>query len=482
MKISMWMLADCLKEYHPVATITENSFAIESARLFSSELPSNNHTVYIGRLCDLFHTSSGQVICTHKNDMLLLQTTDLEEILNCVLNALEFYSAWSVRMLELLASDAMLQDLFDTTQSVLPQPVFLLDASQRFLAHMQIFHRGEVDSVWDDMVAFGSPDIDFLINVNQAYPERFSKKDIYVLEPDLFPNRCYNKNFFFQDKWLGTAVQIEHCPNTSQGQLDVFSLFCDFLQRWFEIHIQEEQSVILDSLLLSAITDQNAANDELLRRLQLMGWKADDTLLFFKLDTRFQPFPLNLRLCKTLNLKFDFLFACNADPSICVLANLRLAPLEEVISQLKPWLKNGRYYGMQGRPFTMTDSFYRQYRYAAITSEYCEKNPGQIYEGGAYVLPYILWELKGTILPEASHPALGALLDYDKKHHTQLYQTLYIYLKNERSLILTAKEMQLHRNSLLYRIRRLQELLDADLENSMVRLHLLLSYEIAGDM
>lgn len=482
MRISMWMLADWLKDYDPVTDITDNKFAIESARLFSGELPSNSHTVYIGRLCELFHTSSGQVICTHKNDMLLLQTTDLEEVLNCVLNALEFYSSWSVRMLELLASNAMLQDLFDTTQSVLPEPVFLLDASQRFLAHMQLFHRGEIDPVWDDMVAFGSPDIDFLITVNQAFPERFSKKGIYILEPGLFPNRCYNKNFFFRDKWLGTAVQIERHTKTSQGQLDVFSLFCDFLQRWFEIHIQEEQSIILDSLLITAITDQNAANEELLRRLKLMGWKEDDTLLFFKLDTPFQPFSLNLHLCRTLNLKFNFLFACNAEPSICVLTNLRLAPLEDVVSQLTPWLKNSRYYGMQGRPFTMKDSFYIHYQYTAITSEYCEKNPGQIYQGETYVLPYILWQLKGTILPQASHPALGVLKDYDKKHHTQFYETLYIYLKNERSLIRTAKEMQLHRNSLLYRIRRLEELLDTDLENSMVRLHLLLSYEIAGDL
>ena len=134
MKLSMWMLADWLNAYHPIANIASNTFSIWSARLFSNELSANDHTVYIGRLSDLFHTGSDQVICTFQNDVLLLQSTDLEEILNCVLNALEFYQHWSTQMLELLASDAMLQDLFHASKTVLPQPVFLMDASQRFLA------------------------------------------------------------------------------------------------------------------------------------------------------------------------------------------------------------------------------------------------------------------------------------------------------------------------------------------------------------
>ena len=38
--------------------------------------------------------------------------------------------------------------------------------------------------------------------------------------------------------------------------------------------------------------------------------------------------------------------------------------------------------------------------------------------------------------------------------------------------------MNLHRNTLLYRLKRLEELVAEDLEDSMVRLYLLLSFEI----
>lgn len=477
-KLSMWILADWLKDYEPTADITGNEFAITSARLFSNELSSNDHTVYIGRLSDLFQTGSKQVICTHKNDMLLLKTTDLDEVLNCVLNALEFYQSWSTKMLELLATDAMLQELFQATEALLPEPIFLMDASQRFLAHMPLFSRGEIDPVWDEMVAFGSPDINFLITINEAFPERFAKKELYALEAGLFPNRCYNQNFFFQEKWVGTAVQIERTPNTSQGRLDTFSLFCGFLQRWFDIHIQEEQSVILDYQLLTAVTDRDADNEELLRRLQLMSWRVTDLLLFLKLDTSFGPFSIHQHLCRSLNLQFDYLYAVNVELSICVLVNLRLCSQPEILAQLAPWLRSNRCYGIQGRPFTMKDSFYDQYQYTIITSEYCEKVPGQLYTGDDFALPYLFQKLSGTLLPQIAHPALALLRNYDQEHHTEFYKTLQAYLKNERSLVRTAKELKLHRNSLLYRVKRLEELIETDLEDPMVRLHILLSYEI----
>lgn len=479
MKLSMWILADWLKDYHPTANIPGNEFAIESARLFSNEPASHDHTVYIGRLSDLFHTGSDQVICTHKNDILILKTTDLEEVLNCVLNALEFYQSWGTRMLELLASDAMLQELFNATAPLLPEPIFLMDASQRFLAHMPLFARGEIDPIWDEMVAFGSPDIDFLVTVNQAFPERFSRKDLYMLEAGLFPNRCYNQNFFFQDKWVGTAVQIERNQDTSQGCLDTFSLFCGFLQRWFDIHIQEEQSVLLDYLLLTAVTDPDASNGELVRRLTLLGWQETDSLLFLKLDTPFLPFSLNQHLCRSLNLQFDFLYAIQAELSLCVLANLRLCPLPELSARLGPWLRGNRCYGLQGRPFTMKDSFFEQYQFVSLTSEYCGREPGFLYYGNDFALPYILRRLKGGLLPQIAHPALAVLTSYDQEHHTEFYGTLKAYLQNERSLVRTAAALGLHRNSLLYRVKRLEELVDANLEDPMVRLHLLLSYEVA---
>ena len=112
------------------------------------------------------------------------------------------------------------------------------------------------------------------------------------------------------------------------------------------------------------------------------------------------------------------------------------------------------------------------------TSGFVEGEIGKIYDGQEYCLQYILSEMQHTIVPNILHPALLKLKTYDQTHHTAFYETLYVYLKNGKSIIDTTREMNLHRNTLLYRLKRLEELLDADLEDPMVRLHLWISFEI----
>ena len=54
MKLSMWMFADWLKEFYPQPDIQSNAFDIEAVRLFASDVVLDQHTMYVGRLRDLF--------------------------------------------------------------------------------------------------------------------------------------------------------------------------------------------------------------------------------------------------------------------------------------------------------------------------------------------------------------------------------------------------------------------------------------------
>ena len=127
---------------------------------------------------------------------------------------------------------------------------------------------------------------------------------------------------------------------------------------------------------------------------------------------------------------------------------------------------------------TFEDSFYRHYEYVAYMSEYCEKQPGNIYTGEQYVLQYLFHEMQKTVIGEARHPALARLKQYDEAHHTELYQTLEVYLNHERGLNQTAQVLGLHRNSLMYRLKRIEQLTGVNLEDAQVRLHLMLSYKL----
>ena len=54
---------------------------------------------------------------------------------------------------------------------------------------------------------------------------------------------------------------------------------------------------------------------------------------------------------------------------------------------------------------------------------------------------------------------LGALVDYDTAHSTELTATLFTFLENNRALRRTAAELNIHRQTLVYRLRRTEEIL-----------------------
>lgn len=75
-------------------------------------------------------------------------------------------------------------------------------------------------------------------------------------------------------------------------------------------------------------------------------------------------------------------------------------------------------------------------------------------------------------------PALIALLRYDGKHGTDFCKVLHAYLKNDRNVSATAAELYIHRNTMMYKLKRMEEIMGDSLDDSMVRERLLFSFRV----
>lgn len=80
-----------------------------------------------------------------------------------------------------------------------------------------------------------------------------------------------------------------------------------------------------------------------------------------------------------------------------------------------------------------------------------------------------------TQLEDFVKEMLGPLMDYDLAHGTELVQTLDAYLRRDGSLNQLADDLLIHRSTLVYRLRRIRELLDVDIDDSHLRLDLSLA-------
>ena len=78
-------------------------------------------------------------------------------------------------------------------------------------------------------------------------------------------------------------------------------------------------------------------------------------------------------------------------------------------------------------------------------------------------------------LASACHPLLSELLQHDRENNSDYYQTLVAYLRSSCNITEAAKVLQIHRNSLLYRINKIEAILGSKLDDSLLKEQLLFS-------
>lgn len=104
---------------------------------------------------------------------------------------------------------------------------------------------------------------------------------------------------------------------------------------------------------------------------------------------------------------------------------------------------------------------------------------GNLFYYHDYAFYGLLSALPGGIIPMTyDHPALSVLRRYDLENKTELYQTLKIFTETGLNQRRTAEKLFLHRNTLNYRMHRIQELTGIDLKDPDLLFQLMYSFKL----
>ena len=75
-------------------------------------------------------------------------------------------------------------------------------------------------------------------------------------------------------------------------------------------------------------------------------------------------------------------------------------------------------------------------------------------------------------------PSILKLQEYDQKMETHLVDTLHVYLLENGSIKDTAKRLYLHRNTVIYRLNKIRQITNLDIDQARIRFLLLLSFAV----
>ncbi len=104
---------------------------------------------------------------------------------------------------------------------------------------------------------------------------------------------------------------------------------------------------------------------------------------------------------------------------------------------------------------------------------------GKVHSFASLGVYRLLFYLDGqSELTDFYHEMLGPLLAYDAHHDGTYIKTLECYFQYNGNLSQTARTMHFHRNSLIYRLERIEEILGRSLEDAELRLSLQIALKI----
>ena len=124
------------------------------------------------------------------------------------------------------------------------------------------------------------------------------------------------------------------------------------------------------------------------------------------------------------------------------------------------------------------EDYYKQALHA-INLGTAQNNDPAFYRFSTYYLEHMLNTFASIeSINSFCHPKMKQLIEYDKKHNSKLAYTLYMYLINNQNLAATSDAMDMHRSSLIYRFKKITEIIGEDYGDYKERMYFILSYEL----
>lgn len=483
MKLSMSMLAWYLRQYQPDCTIINDEPAIRGMRFLPDEhLRPLPEYVYFGDAKYFLSDPKYQnaYIIVHRQSHLLFHGCDYEELLNTLLAAFDFFMAWESQLLEAASEQAPLQELLNICSQVIENPMVVggLDG-ELFVANKAAYQ--SIDPYWN-----------FSVSHKRTHPQinnlpYYGTDNQLIKELSEYPQLVRNvypqsepvlMMYLKQDQEPVAIIGIlQKIPEQTDKDLQLAPLLGRYLLKAAEF--TSENALLQSSeAILQKLLQGKVADSRLLRKLEKEKTGSSWRLAAFRHTLRSD------QMHKIATLK-----GLKRHPSCCLATIYEgdvLAILKEPDCRPEPLSQLIRELGLSGSLVGISmnasslDALPICRKQACFALDRADGNAG-IHYCETFAFSWLLKTLREQEMTFALlHPALDILFHYDKETHGELCHTLSVYLRKEQNLLAAAQELNIHRNTLKYRLRRIRELTGLTLKEENELAYLRLSVWLAG--
>lgn len=415
---------------------------------------------------------------------------NLQQISNRLHRLFDLYENWERNLSQLIDAPGALQHMVSLSQDILGNPVVIMNAHYMivsFSASREYFQKKGLPEF--DAAGYLSEDLVNLFKNDENFFEARKNQSSFIYIGEGIPGKVLCHNIFSQGVCVGRVCMADAEREFCQWDSFFLSVLTGYLQKCF---VQEQKNYTDDQeitrVFLDLLHDRNVKYSRVLNFLNTKNWKEHS---YFRLCV-LQPSVNDLSnhtldfFCYHLTVEYENCIAVADGNEIIILIYYgeRLEHSHDINQRLAFFIRENNFRMGFSNYFQNINGLHQFYVEGTFALAYGQKTEPTIwrYSFGDYLLEYVIEKSSEEI--KAEHliaPELKILLDYDRKHDTELCRTLKCYLDNRQSPVLTAKKLFIQRGTLNYRIKRIRQLTKLNLNDWKVLLKLQLSYAMAGN-
>ena len=413
----------------------------------------------------------------------------LPQLLNKVAEIFHYYQSWEKSIQNANIQNQSLKALCTLAEPIFQNPIYMFDSTMKCL--FSVINRDRYilpvgyDTIKDDAYIR-------MENINVSKNNAHLSSSNTIQEPAIYPDsvngyRSLYLNIFYYSKYSVRIVIDEVNKKFTDRDFALLMVFGvairDSLLRKETLNLGHPK--YMDGILTRLLGHQFIDESKIHFVLSEIGYNVFDT--YFCITAEPTTYDHTSETLNTLASHLSTIVLCECHliykESVVLVYNLTAleSTREEVLKKLEPHLSD---HSIKIGISTLYNDFkelYHYYQQTLIALEIGKKKHPQLaeYLFINYELDYIVEKSTDSLSPEALCPeGLARLLEHDRLKGSNYANILRVYLENSLNIAASIRHLDLHRNTFLYRLNRIEEILQMDLENNDIRLLLMLIFKV----
>jgi len=508
MLLNMQILFDNLGDYVTKSNLISHHFDLRAPKLLSTVniMPSDDYVYILDeaqfRLLKNNLPLCVIVTCVQLDEMEELSQDNHEiitiewkkgllELFDEIFQIFEKYNNIETQLMYKVIEDASISSFLNIACHLFNNPIILLDTAMTVVSYTKSDDGGlDLDeNVWTSVLHYGHVSINAITyyekNREKIEINRFENAFFHTINADLY--NAIQINIFDGKNRLGRLLIPDDIASLYPGHLGLAEYIAPLLSNIMRRQkvIQNVQQTEIEQFFSRHIDGFHYSDHTILQKyLSKLNWRVAGNFYIMKIVnngiSNNDTFVFNTRKIKSLFSNCISMMYNGACVIIINNGSNRML-LSECMSGLQKIVTNNLILVGISMRFDDMNELKSQYHIVSNTIDLGKKLSPEdkllCYD------EYYIFDLfrqysenaNKTPISALCLPEVSKLFEHDKKCGTDLLQSLFQYLVNERSLLKAAKELHIHRNSLVYRLEKIRDVVSIDFDDPIYRIRLILS-------